>query len=155
MDHRKCKGIPEKHLLLLHWLRYSLWLCRSQQTGKFLKRWEYQTTLSVFWENCMQVKKQQLELYMEQWTGKGVHSKLGEDWVKAVYCHPACLTSMQSISCEMLGWMNHKLESSCQEKYQQLQTYRWYHPNVREWRGTVKKEMKMKWKWKRRVKKLD
>ena len=44
---------------------------------------------------------------MEQWTG----SKLGKEYVKAVYCHPAYLTYMQSTSCEMLGWMKHKLES--------------------------------------------
>ena len=56
---------------------------------------------------CMQVKKQQLELYMEQQTG----SKSGEEYVKAVYCHPTYLTYMQSTSCEMLGWMKHKLES--------------------------------------------
>ena len=55
----------------------------------------------------MQVKKQQLELNMEQQTG----SKLGKEYVKAVYCHPAYLTYMQSISCEMLGWMKHKLKS--------------------------------------------
>ena len=55
----------------------------------------------------MQVKKQQLELDMEQQTG----SKLGKEYIKAVYCHPVYLTSMQSISCEMLRWMNHKLES--------------------------------------------
>ena len=55
----------------------------------------------------MQVKKQQLELDMEQQTG----SKLGKEYVKAVYCHPAYLTYMQSKSCEMLGWMKHKLES--------------------------------------------
>ena len=55
----------------------------------------------------MQVKKQQLELDMEQRTG----SKLGKEYIKAVYCHPACLTYMQSTSCEMLGWMKHKLES--------------------------------------------
>ena len=55
----------------------------------------------------MQVRKQQLELDMEQQTG----SKLGKEYVKAVYCHPAYLTSMQSTSCEMLGWMKHKLES--------------------------------------------
>ena len=52
------------------------WLC-----GKYLKRWEYQTTLPASWETCMQVKKQQLELGMEQWTG----SKLGKVYVKAVY----------------------------------------------------------------------
>ena len=55
----------------------------------------------------MQVKKQQLELGMEQWTA----SKLGKEYVKAVYCHPAYLTHVQSTSCEMLGWMKHKLES--------------------------------------------
>ena len=55
----------------------------------------------------MQVKKQQLELDMKQWTG----SKLGKEDVKAVYCHPAYLTFMQSTSCEMPGWMNNKLES--------------------------------------------
>ena len=55
----------------------------------------------------MQVKKQQLELYMEQQTG----SKLKKEYVKAVYCHPAYLTYMQSTSCKMLGWMKHRLES--------------------------------------------
>ena len=55
----------------------------------------------------MQVKKQQLEPDMEQWTG----SKLGKAYDKAVYCHPAYLTYMQSTSCEMPGWVNHKLES--------------------------------------------
>ena len=55
----------------------------------------------------MQVKKQQLELDMEQQTG----SKLGKEYVKAVYGHPAYLTYMQSTSWEMLDWMKHKLES--------------------------------------------
>ena len=55
----------------------------------------------------MQVRKQQLELDREQQTG----SKLGKEYVKAVYCHPAYLTSMQSTSGEMLGWVKHKLES--------------------------------------------
>ena len=60
--------------------------------GKFEKRWEYQTTLSSSWEICMQVKKQQLELGMEQQTG----SKSGKEYIKAVYCHCAYLTYMQS-----------------------------------------------------------
>ena len=51
---------------------------------------------------------------MEQWTG----SKLGKEYIKAVYCHPAYLTYMQSISCEMPGWMKHKLESIPWEEYQ-------------------------------------
>ena len=55
----------------------------------------------------MRVKKQQLEANMEQWTG----SKSGKEYVKAVYCHPAYLTSMQSTSDEMPGWIKHKLES--------------------------------------------
>ena len=59
----------EKHLLLLYWLRQILWLWGPQQTGKIFKRWEYQTTLPASWEICMQVKKQQLELDMEQKTG--------------------------------------------------------------------------------------
>ena len=51
--------------------------------------------------------KQQLEPGMEQWTG----SKLGKEYIKAVFCRPAYLTYIQSTSCEMLGWMNHKLKS--------------------------------------------
>ena len=55
----------------------------------------------------MQVKKQQLEPDMEKWTG----FKLGKEYIRAVYCHPAYLTNMQSTSCEMPGWMKHKPES--------------------------------------------
>ena len=55
----------------------------------------------------MQVRKQQLELDMEQQTG----SKSGKEYYKAIYCHPAYLTYMQSTSCEMPDWMKHKLES--------------------------------------------
>ena len=61
----------------------------------------------------MQVKKQQLEPDMEQ-----TDSTQEKEYIKAVYCHPAYLTYMQSISCEMLGWRKHKLESNCWEKYQ-------------------------------------
>ena len=66
----------------------------------------------------MQVKQQQLELDIEQWTG----SKLGKEYVKAIYCHRAYLTYMQSTSHEMLGWINHYQD--CQEKYQQPQKCR-------------------------------
>ena len=75
--------------------------------GKFRKRWEYQTTWPFSWESYMQVRKQQLELEMEQQTG----SKLGKEYNKAVYCHLAHLTYMQSVSCKMPVWINHKLES--------------------------------------------
>ena len=74
--------------------------------GKFFKKWEYQTTWSASWEICIQLKKQQLELHIEPQTG----SKSGKEYVKAVSCHPACLTYMQSTSWEMPGWMKHKLE---------------------------------------------
>ena len=116
----KAREFQKKHLLLLYWLCQSLWLCGSQQTGKFLKRWEYLTTLSVSWETCMQVKKQQLELDMEQQT----NSRSGKECLKAVYCHPAYLPSIQSTSYEMLGWVKHKLhrhiqaQSGSPEKYQ-------------------------------------
>ena len=83
----------------------TVWI--TTNCGKFWKRWEYQTTWPASWEICMQVKKQQLELDMEQQTG----SKWGKEYIKAVYCHPAYLTYMQSTSCEMLSWMKHKLES--------------------------------------------
>ena len=83
----------------------TMWI--TTNCGKFFKRWEYQTTWPASWEICMQVKKQQLELDMEQQTG----SKLGKEYLKAVYCHPAYLTYMQSISWEILDWMKHKLES--------------------------------------------
>ena len=62
----------------------------------------------------MKVKKQQLEPDMDQQTS----SKLGKEYIKAEYCHPAYLNSMQSIWCKMLGWMKHKLEWRLQEKYQ-------------------------------------
>ena len=90
----------------------TVWI--TTNSGKFLKRWDYQTILPASWEICMQVKKQQLEQDMEQWTG----SKSGKKYVKAVYYHPAYLTPMRTTSCEMPGWMKHKLESRFQEKYQ-------------------------------------
>ena len=55
----------------------------------------------------MQVQKQQLELDIKQWTG----SKLGKEYIKAVYCYPAYLTSVQSTLCEMPGWMKQRLKS--------------------------------------------
>ena len=70
--------------------------------------WEYQTTWPASWEVCMQVRKQQWELDMEQQTD----SKKEKEYVKAVYCHPAYLTFMQNTSWETLGCMKHKLESA-------------------------------------------
>ena len=67
--------------------------------GKLFKRREFQTTWPASWETYMQVKKQQLELDMEQQTG----SKSGKEYVEAVYCHSAYLTYKQSTSCKILG----------------------------------------------------
>ena len=64
-------------------------------------------TWPASWETCMQVREQQLELDMEQQTS----SKWEKDYIKAVYCHSAYLIYMQNTSCEMPGWMKHKLES--------------------------------------------
>ena len=75
----------------------TLWVTTNCE--KFFKRWEYQTILPASWEIGMQVKKQQSEPDMEQWTG----SKQGKEYIKAVYCCPAYLTYMQSTSWEMLG----------------------------------------------------
>ena len=66
----------------------------TTKNEKFLKRWEYQTTLPASWEICKRVKKQQLELDMEQWTG----FKSGKEYVKIAHCHPAYLTYMQNTS---------------------------------------------------------
>ena len=114
--HRKSKRAPEKQMLLLYWLCQSLWLCGSItiNCGKFWNRWEYQTTWPASWEICMQVRKQQLELDVEQQTG----SKWEMEYVKAVYCHPAYLTYMQSTSWETLGWRSTSWNQDCQEKYQ-------------------------------------
>ena len=83
----------------------NVWI--TTNCGKFWKRLEYQTTWPASCKTCVQVKKQELEPDMEQQTG----SKQEKEYVKAVYCHPAYLTYMQSTSWEMLGWMKHKLES--------------------------------------------
>ena len=100
--------------------------------GKFLKRWEHQTTLPASWEIYMQVKKQQLEPDMEQQTG----SKLGKEYAKAVCCHPAFLISVQSTSCNMPGWMKHKLESRLPGEISITSDIQMTHPYDRKWRGT-------------------
>ena len=82
----------------------TVWI--TTNCGRFFKSWKYQTTWPASWEICMQVKKQQLELNMEQ-TG----FKSGKEYIKAVYCHPAYLTYLQSTSCKMPDWIKHKLES--------------------------------------------
>ena len=79
---------------------------------KILQEMGISDHLPASWEICMQARKQQLELDMEQQTG----SKYKKEYVKAVYCHLACLTSMQSTSWEMLDCKKHKLESKLPEE---------------------------------------
>ena len=115
LDHRKIKRVPKK--------KKKIYFCFIDYTKAFdcvdhnklwkiLKEMGVPDHLTCLLRNCMQVKKQWLELDMEQW----IDSKLGKKYVKAVYFHPACLNSMQSTSCEMLGWMKHKLESRLLEE---------------------------------------
>ena len=80
---------------------------------------------------------------MEQQTG----SKLGKEYVKAVYCHPAYLTYMQSTSCEMPSWIKHKMESKLLGEISITSDMQWHHTYGRKWRRASW------WKWKRRVKK--
>jgi len=95
----------QKNICFIDYAKAFVWITTNR--GTFFKRWEYQTILSASWETCMQVKKQQLELNMEQHTV----SKLGKECIKAVYCHLVYLTYIQSTSCEMPDWMKYKLES--------------------------------------------
>ena len=99
---------------------------------EFFKRWEYQTTLPAFWEICMQVKKQQLELNMGQQTG----SNLGKEYIKAVYCHLAykLICRVHHVKCPT-GWST-SWNQDCWEKYQELQICSRHHPHDRNWRET-------------------
>ena len=93
LDHWKSKRVPEKtSISTLSTMPKSLTVWITINCGKFWKRWGYQTTWPASWETCMQIRKQQLELDMKQQTG----SKQEKEYVKAVYCHPAYLTYMQS-----------------------------------------------------------
>ena len=92
----------------------------------------------------MQVRKQQLELDMEQQTG----SKLGKEYVKAVYCHHAYLTSMQSTSWETLGWMKHKLESRLLGEISISSDMQMTPPYGRKWRTNEPLDRSERGEWK-------
>ena len=81
----KAKEFQKKSTSALLTMQKSLSVWITTNCGKFFKRWRYQTTWPASWEICMQVKKQQLERDMEQWTG----SKLGKESIKPIYWHPA------------------------------------------------------------------
>ena len=127
-----------KYFCFIDYAKDFVWI--TTNCGKFWRRWEYQTTWPASWETYMQVRKQQLELDMEKQTG----SKSGKEYVKAIYCHPAYLIIIYTVTlliCRVhhmkcwggwsTGW-NH----DCQEKYQHPQICRWYHPYGRKWRRT-------------------
>ena len=102
LNHRKSKRIPENIYFCLKPL--TVWI--TTNCGKFLKRWEYQTTyLSP--EKPVFGSRSKSELDLEE----RADSKLGKEYNKAVYCHPAYLNSMQRTSHEMPGWIKHKLET--------------------------------------------
>ena len=89
LDHRKSKGTPAKIYCLIDYAK-AFNSVDHNELWKILKETEHQCTLPVSWETCMQVKKQELEPDVEQWTG----SKLGKECIKVVYCHLAYLTYM-------------------------------------------------------------
>ena len=105
---------PRRWKWLLSLNPLTMWI--TTRCGKFLKWWEYQTTLPISWETCMWVKKEQLEPDMEQQTS----SKLGKEYDKALFCHPAYLTYMQSTSFKMwAGWIT-SWNRDCQKKISNL-----------------------------------
>ena len=128
---RKGRGTRDQ-IANIHWIiekarefQESIYFCFIDYAEVFdgvdhNKLWKIQKQMGIpehvtcLLRNSVQVRKQQLEVDMEQQTG----SKLGKDYIKAIYCHPAYLASMQSTSWETLGWKKHKLESDCWEKYQ-------------------------------------
>ena len=149
----------EEHLLVyllaicIFSFLYALFLL-FLSVSSFLDSWGYflppeksVCLLPASWEICMQVKKQQLELDMEKHTG----SKLGKEYVKSVYCHPAYLTYLQSTSWEMLGWMKHKLESRLPGEISITSDVQMTPPL---WQKVKNNQTASWWKWKRRVKKL-
>ena len=108
---RECSRKTSISALLTMPKPLTVWITRN--CGKFWKRWEYQTTWPASWEICMQVKKKYLEQKVEQ---NG--SKSRQEYIKAVYCPPACLTNMQNTSWEMPGWIRTSWNQDWQEKYQ-------------------------------------
>ena len=90
LDHRKSKRVPENIYFCFTDYTKIFDCVNHNKLWKILKQMKHETTLLTFWETCIQDKKQQLEPDMEQQTG----SKLGKEYIKAVYCHPAYLTYM-------------------------------------------------------------
>ena len=122
-------------------------VCVDQKKLWKIVRHEYQISWAASWEICMQVRKQQLELDLEQ----GTDSKLGKEYIKTVCCHPAYVTYMQSTSWDKLGWMKYKLESRFAGEISitsDTQMTRHF------WQKAKKSQGVPWWKWKMRVEKL-
>ena len=122
-----------KMSILLYWLRQSLWLCGSQQTGKFFKRWGYQTTLPASWEIFMQVKKQHLELDMEQWNNGLVLSwerSTSKLYIVTLLIYFIC--RVHHAKCGA-GWIT-SWNRDCQEKYQKTKICKWCYSNGKKLR---------------------
>ena len=105
----KSERVPGKKKIYFCFIDYAkvFHMYGSQQTVENSSKMGILTTLPASWDICMQVKKQQLELDMEQQIG----SRSRKEYIMAVYCHPAYLTYIQSTSWEMLDWMKQKLDS--------------------------------------------
>ena len=121
-----------KTSFLLYWLCQSFWLCGSQQPEDILKDMgirDYQTCLLT---NLYAGQEATVRIGHGTKTG----SKLGKEYVKTVYCHPAYLTYMQSTSWNLLDWMKHKLELRLLAEISVTQNCRWHHPYGRKQRST-------------------
>ena len=108
LDHRKRKGIPKKKKIYLCFIDYAktFYYVDHNKQWNLLKEMGIPDHLTCLLRN-LYTGQEATELDMEQWTG----SKLGKEFVKSEDCYPAYLTYVQSTSCKMSGWMNHKLES--------------------------------------------
>ena len=108
------KRVPKKHFVPLYWLWQSLWLCGSQETVENSER-DGNTR-----PPCLPPEKSVCRSRSTERTEHGPTDwfKIGKGYVKVIYFHPVYLTYTQSTSYERSGWIKHKLESDCQEKYQ-------------------------------------
>ena len=107
----------------------TVWITTNWKIHKEMRIPHYLTCLLRNWCTGQEAT---IRTRHEQWTV----SKLGKEYIKAVYCHPAYLKKMQSISCKMLVWVKHIWNQVCWEKYQSLQIHRWNHSSGRKRRGT-------------------
>ena len=104
-------------------------MCGSQQTGKFLKRWEYQTTVPASWETCMQVKKQQLEPNTEQ----RIDSKLRKEYIRVVHYHSLYLFNLYAEYIIRYSWLDDS-QTGIKIAGRNINNLRWYHSNGRKQR---------------------